>query len=242
MSSSRDDIVIRPRFVTHEPSAAQARAREERVLARAAERHSALSRFVRARLASRAAGLGADLIGFGADALGFATRSSPAALVAPVGTAVASTAMVYAAAAIVSIAVATRLLSGRSFENMGQYLNDVLIGDLDEDALASQDVRSRLGNDRDVARIAGREGNVNAQMKAIFGDLQAMQKRDRVGRAMFMSDRLFEVQGTFDLLILRARDVFLQYWRGGSGPGDLQLLIEGLHHLGIGAKGKEGVR
>lgn len=212
--TSRDDMVLRPRIARHGPSAPQARAREARQLAQAAERRGVLARLVRARAASRLV-MGRRGVAVASEAAGLAEGAAArtaarSAVLNPVG--------MITAAAVTAIVVAGRLVSGRSFENMGQNVRQILLGDLDENALAGRDARNHLANDSDVARIAGIEGKTNAQMKAIFDDLQEARKRDHLGRELFMQSADFQVNDTLDILILRARDALVAAWNGNGGP------------------------
>lgn len=122
------------------------------------------------------------------------------------------------AAGVIAAAVITRLASGQSFENMGQQVNNILLGDMDDEARASAGARKRLSGDSDIARIVGREGRVNSQIASLHKDLKKLQLRDEIGASLIKSQTGMQNNGLFDMLIIRGRDAFLRSWNGSGGP------------------------
>lgn len=228
---SRDDMVIRPRVDAQPGASAPTRARQERVFDRERRPGGIVPRMLRHALGSRLA-LGAAS-GLGRFAVSFGRAAAPRVLLAnPIGLLVG--------ALVTATVVATRLVSGRSFEGIGQEINNVILGDLDETALASRDAREELLGNPNVARIIGQEGRVNAQIGALHKRLAEIRKRDRVGRTLFMSDPEFDVNNTLDILILRGRDKLLEAWHGSGGPGSVDRVREKLEAVRGPMCGQDG--
>ena len=225
--AGRDDMVIRPRL-DEQRAAAPTRAREERRIAGARNRRGIFARIAKARAArslrrrrrARSGGRRVRAARSGAPGLLRGTASTVgrgagrAAVANPVGAIVA--------ALVVAGVVATRLVSGQSFENIGQQVNNILLGDLDEGARASAETRNRLGGDSDIARIIGQEGRVNSQIAALHKSLARMAKRDALGASLIRSEKGMQVDSTLDILIVRARDKFLEAWSGNGGNDSIE--------------------
>lgn len=217
---SRDDMVIRPDLGRDQGrSASPVRAREERILAREKKRGGLISkvakmragrRLVRGRRA-RASRRAVRLAQSGSAAVrGAQTARAASAAANPIGLAVV--------AAVVATGVITRLVSGRSFENMGAQINKMLLGDMDEAARADIDTRKRLGGDREVARIIGIEGKVNNQIARLHADLARLRKMELDGSSKITEDKYFQSNSAIDMLILRAKEVFEKVWKSSDGP------------------------
>ena len=112
----------------------------------------------------------------------------------------------------------------------------MLLGDLDEDARANMATRKRLGGDRDIARIIGQEGRVNSQVARLHSDLAAIAKRDEIGATLLKSEPGMQVNGLLDMLILRARDKFLEAFNGSGGPDAVDRVRDKLQTRKAGAR------
>ena len=245
MASSRDDMVFTPSLGPQHRASAVTRAREERRMAGAKRKGGIFRRMLKLRAAQRlvrarrlrssrralnmARAGRAGVAARGAStavgaARGVVTRS---AILNPVGIAVAAT--------VIAIAVATRLLSGRSFENMGQVVNDMLLGDLDDNARADIAAKKRIMGDGDLMRMYSRGGQASAQFGRLFADLKTVAMRDEVGRSFFEGRKEFQSNNIFDILILRARDKLVQAWKDAGGSEALERLRLVYHSLFGGA-------
>ena len=105
-------------------------------------------------------------------------------------------------------------------EGIGEQVNRMLLGDLDEDARAAIATRRQLAGDSDVARIAGQQGRVNSQIRSIADDIRKLHKRDEIGATLFREE--FPANNVIDMLILRGRDAFLAAWTGNGGPDNVE--------------------
>lgn len=226
----RDDMVFRPDLGRRiaEPTA-PVRARADRIAARRAEAKggpirraagalAARKLLLRRRRIARLQGLrGARSARGGAGPKAARFIPNPLAILATVGVAAA--------------AVATRLISGRSFEGIGQEVNNILLGDLDDEARAKRTVRERFRGDPNIARIVGQEGKVTGQIAALGEDLFKLELEQEKARSAFASHPRFQVNGYADMLILRIRDKIQQVWSGQGMSDSLNRLQAGYRGL-----------
>lgn len=174
------------------------RAQQLRRVQRLRTQRQALRARALARTGSRAAARGA--------AGRVAARGGARVIANPVGLAI--TAVVVAA--IVSI----RLSTGRPLEGLGADINKAILGDLDEQARARMNVRSRFASDPILQRIAAANGGPTAQMVEIFNSLYDRDLAEVLGRTRI--EERFPVDNIVDIMILRAAEAF----RGGSKEGE----------------------
>ena len=215
--TNRDDIIIRPRLGDVNSSAVT-RAREERRIAgRGRGKRGLVARLLRRKAAAKFARRQAGKFGrrsatvrAGSAALRGGSKAGGArALANPAGAIVA--------ALVVAGVVAVRIGTGTSFEGMGAKLNKMLLGDMDEQARATMDVRKRLSGDSHLARITAQEGGVNSQILSIAEDMRDIRKRELDGSSTFLENEEFQANTTLDILILRAKDAFTTAFWGAGG-------------------------
>ena len=127
-------------------------------------------------------------------------------------------------ALVVSGAVIARLASGRSFENMGENLSHMLLGDEPEKARASMDARQHIAGNENLARIAGQEGAATAQMKSIYDDIAKLRENEYKGASALRRAAGMQANGTMDILILRAKKLWLELWAGSGGDEKVEKL------------------
>lgn len=200
--ASRDDIVISPRISREDRPTAPVRAREERRLSGAKKKAGLLRRLGRAqaarllvqgrRRAPRFRATGGSAVRFGAAGL----------LVA--GVAIAG-------------ATIARITSGRSFENMGEALNHLLLGHLDEEARAKMETRQRFMADDDLMRTVAQTGVDNQQVRELFQEAADIRRKQLEGEAKLRQNTGLQVNNIADILIERFAEKFVQMWRGGGG-------------------------
>jgi hypothetical protein len=144
-------------------------------------------------------------------------------------------------AALVTAGVVTlRLATGQPLEGTGELVNRMLLGDLDDEARATMAVRRRFEADPDLTRIAGREGRVNAQMASVAEDLRRFAFEREVGERAFREE--FPANNRLDMIILRARAVFLRAFNGAGGPGAVERFRSNYGEAINKARGKGGGR
>jgi len=244
--ASRDDMVIRPRLDGGDRAAAPVRAREERRLYRGKKKGRLFGRMVKARMGRKAARRAggalkarrAAKLARASRAAAGAGRGAAAAAARGGARAAASNPIGWIVAAVVVVgAVAGRLISGRSFENMGANINKVLLGDLDEQARAASDTRQRFAGDSQLAEIVGKEGRVNSQVSSIFTDLKNMRERELRGASLFREDKAFQGNSTIlDQLIVRGADAIKKGWDALDGNGRVEKLGKNYKAFGNAAE------
>jgi len=232
MTNPRDDMVIRPRLGREPRAAAPVRAREERRVARMRKKGGVLHRIAKFRLAQKTARVASALrlarAARMARAGSAAARFGGRAAANPVGA-------IIAGVAVASI-VAVRLISGMPFEGIGERINQMFLGDLDEEARAKMATRNEIESDRDILRIVAKTGAKNAQVRSIFKDLYQLNLRKEKAAALFR--REFPINNTLDLIILGAKNAFLQAWNGTGGPETVDTLAKRLGDaFGHGTRG-----
>tara|TARA_Y100001938_G_scaffold146773_1_gene226427 strand:+ start:444 stop:1205 length:762 start_codon:yes stop_codon:yes gene_type:complete len=240
--TQRDDMVVRPTLGPQQQASAKTRAREERRIARAHGKGGVLRRLRMAqqmrrrrrrlhvarqrqkRKAMQMAGRAA--IGRGATAVAGAAGARIAARVGA-GALFSNPVTGVLAALAVGAAISHKLYTGKSFEQMGDQLNDMLLGDLDDEARAKMTVRHRFQGDELLSRIRGREGKVNSQLSRLHSDLLSIEKEREVGRSLIVSQ--FGVDGTWDMLLKRFEDKYIRA-KFGDKFKDAVNEVARLHH------------
>lgn len=232
---ARDDMVLRPR-VRGRMSKVREHAQLERGVEQTAKKGHKIGRLLRMRAKQKAVGIGRRLVGRTMNAAftdsakigirsairGSATSGARAAFGGPVAAGVA--------VAVVAALVIARLTTGRSFENMAENLKQSILGDNSPEAVAWRRARDEVaGNDDFAWMIGGGSDSAAAQAAKITSAMAGIYKVEEVGRDAIRADKEFQVNGTFDILILRVADAVKQAWNGSGGP---ELVDELVHRLG----------
>lgn len=201
--ANRDDMVLTP-TLEEEKAAAPTLAREGRTVAgrrkgkrrlvrRAAIAHAARRRVSKVARAARTAraggGLGAGRFALGAGVLGLAA---------------------------VAAAIVWRLQSDRSFKGAGHDIAKALLGDLDERAIAREMVLDRLRSSPELMYHIGRHG-VTPEVRQLGASLEKLYYPQVKGAAMFDEDPYFDVNGSLDMLILRAKEAVISLTKDARG-------------------------
>lgn len=117
---------------------------------------------------------------------------------------------------IVAGLVAGRLMSGRSFEGMGQDLRKTIFGNLSADAIAKQSTREAFESNDALMMIAGREG-ISKPMRMAFDQIYQLNKTEAEGRLKLLGDRDLQVNNMADMLILSMRTKLLAAFKSLGG-------------------------
>lgn len=221
--SRADDMTIRPRLGRRHGQKVPSRAREMRRVRGAVRRRGVLPTLVRARVARRAI-----------------TTASKSSIVGRASSGLTRLIGGATVGIVVAGAVALRLISGRSFENLGAELNEILLGDLDDKARVARSVRQKLATP-DVLRAIGQRGAVGAQLRSVGRDLKALELQKQRGLAAFERDKFFQVNGVLDILIIRLRNKIRAMWTGVGGPAAVEELRVNYQAL-VGGKSSAGGR
>lgn len=206
MASSRDDMVLRPRLqgVTGAKPKAEQRAAVERSL----RARSGLGRFI----ANRAKAYAARTLSGAAQESGLARGIGGKAGVA-------------AGAVVVAALVAARLISGKPFEGMGLELQTMLLGDQPQEAIAKRRTRDALQANEGIMQIAYRYGFTDQILK-VQDNLYKMNLTEETNKHKIR--RMIPLDGTFDMLILRLRNLFMGAWESKGIPAKIAQVRETL--------------
>ncbi len=206
MASSRDDMVLRPRLqgVTGAKPKAEQRAAVERSL----RARSGLGRFI----ANRAKAYAARTLSGAAQESGLARGIGGKAGVA-------------AGAVVVAALVAARLISGKPFEGMGLELQTMLLGDQPQEAIAKRRTREALQANEGIMQIAYRYGFTDQILK-VQDNLYKMNLTEETNKHKIR--RMIPLDGTFDMLILRLRNLFMGAWESKGIPAKIAQVRETL--------------
>lgn len=120
------------------------------------------------------------------------------------------------AVAVTAAAVAGRLMSGRSFENMGQNLAETLLGDTRPEAVARRQTREAMQANEVVMFEAGRRGEITRQMRQMGEDLYQRNLMAAKGRFAVLADAGMMVNSPIDMLVLGLRNKFVEAWDGAA--------------------------
>lgn len=225
----RDDMVFIPSLgPPHQPTA-QVRARQERKLAGTKKRRGVLAKLRAARTMKRrktrtrrkkSGNRMVNVARGGASSLarGAAARIGGRAIATPIGAVLG--------ALLVAGIVTLRLATGKPLEGTGAMINRMVLGDMDDEARAKMAVRQRFQGDDDLARIRAADGDAgaNVQLTSVADDLVKMETRNQVGASLIRE--AFPVNNIVDMLIVRAKDKWLELWKGEGGPAKLDEVME----------------
>jgi multidrug efflux pump subunit AcrA (membrane-fusion protein) len=209
-------MVMRPSIGQQTLPTAPVRARFERQMAKATSRKSRLSRLAQVaaqqkalrRMAISKSGRAAFAAarGIGAVAEGAMVRAGSTLLFNPIG-------LVLAGVAIAGV-VALRIASGKPLEGTGAQINRMVLGDMDDEARARMAVGQRIMGDDRLLEIMGKEGKVNAQIKAIRSDMLAQETEREIGASRLREG--FPVNGIVDMVILRMQNLWNDLLEDGT--------------------------
>jgi len=143
------------------------------------------------------------------------------------------------AALVVGGFAAVRLGTGQPLEGLGADINRIVLGDADDEARARMATRDRMTGDAQLVRIAGQEGQVNAQLRKVFDDLYELNRRDEVGATKLRE--AFPVNSTLDLWILAAAEALKRSWTAAGGPSAVDRLRDRYQEART-STGKQGGR
>lgn len=238
--SDRDDMVMRPSIGPQKLPSTRTRAQIDREIDRSKKSGRGLYRLARRayqvqktrRMAERAAkARRARVIAARTGRAGRAVRAGAAtARAARLGGRAALNPVGALIAAIAVAGIVTgRLVSGRSFDNMGAEANRILLGDFDDEARAAMQARGEMMADSNILAFAGKRG-ITEGMREMFEMRKKLALDEIKGRSLFSEDPTFQVNGTLDMLILRAQEKITGFWQANIAS-KLSDVLDGINDL-----------
>lgn len=211
MASSRDDMVLRPRLqgVTGAAPKSEQRRAIERVLRARSGIGKMVSRVAKSAIKRTVARTiaGTALRAAGMNGLRIAASSSAVGVV------------------VIGALVAARLISGKPFEGMGLELQTMLLGDQPQEAIAKRRTREALQANEGIMQIAYRYGFTDQILK-VQDNLYKMNLTEETNKHKIR--RMIPLDGTFDMLILRLRNLFMGAWESKGIPAKIAQVRETL--------------
>lgn len=130
-------------------------------------------------------------------------------------------------AAIIA-AITLRLASGKTFKNLGQLLNDKVLGDMDDNARAVMKAKMKLFTPTILRGIA-QEGGVS-HLVPIIDDLKARSLRTDKGRAIALRHPGFTEDSPPEQLIMRGKSLIEDAFYAAGGQKALDELTRELQN------------
>lgn len=128
------------------------------------------------------------------------------------------------AAALAAVAVVgARISSGKSFDQIGESLQEVFLGGADDEARAKMEVRNRFMSNDNLAEVAGRAGGVTSQMKKLYEFEYERQLLVEKGKGAIR--RELGVNQTADMVILRLWTAITEGFKAAGGMNKVKDLI-----------------
>jgi hypothetical protein len=229
-------IVWRPNVSPGEPGAAKTEAKQRRGESSVGKRRGPVKKWIdragvsatvqrrrmarsRARKAKAGVTAGKSAAGAGIRGVGGTGIMRAGARVAagPVGA-------VLGVIAITAV-VATRMLSGKSFENMGQTVRKALLGDIPEEAMADSRTRQEMASPEVMAAYSNNGGHgsgVHQQLKGIFEMSRRKNLHLEKGQRMFERSQEFQVNSMSDVLVMELKSLYMDMWSSKGGDAEWQ--------------------
>jgi hypothetical protein len=130
---------------------------------------------------------------------------------------------------VVAAMVGLRLASGKPFEGWGEELNEMFLGDLDDEARAKMATRQQLQGNPDVARaihLWGQDPSKKTVLPPAVSEriklYNRLNKYQQDGETLFR--RILPANTTLDMLILRLAAAIKKAWKECGGPEALEAL------------------
>ena len=229
-------MVITPSVGQERRPTARNRARTDRVLEAGKRRSSTLGRAMRYRAArkffrrgalSRAAQAGRVARTGGAFLRGAGTVARAGATAARAGLI-----GIAIAAVVVGGLVALRMATGKPLEGVSEDLNQMFLGDKDEEARARMASRRWILGNYDVTRSIGQEKAISAGIRKAAEDIYRQEKAYQDGYTELK--KAYPVESTLDLIIGKLAAVLKDMWSEPRGKAAFKAIRSKLRRIQTG--------
>lgn len=213
---SRDDMVFSPTAeALGTVGGARSQIRQQRRIDRIMrKRHGRLARMARVRAATKRR----RIVRAARSRVGssLARRGASRILMTPPGWVIA--------ALVVLGAVVLRLATGRSYENIGQKINDVILGDLDDEARALIAARGEVIQDGGLMEQIAREDKIGSHARRLLAYHTRRARIEQKAWAAIMRDKDMQVNGILDMIVIRLADGVKEFFTKGAGKAEVDKL------------------
>lgn len=219
MDAGRDDMVFRPSAkLSRGTGAASGRIRQQRELDRITRhKRGRIARLARLRAARKArAGRRVARMAERRATSSLVSRGAKRLLLSPPGWIIAGL--------LVAAAVVLRLATGRSYENMGAKLNDIIFGDLDDQARANMAGRQAVTSNNLLMELHGKDAATSKHVQELIRYHAKRAKQSQDAMRVLMEDKDLQVNGFLDLLVIKIADEVKTFFVAGPGKADVDAL------------------
>jgi hypothetical protein len=131
---------------------------------------------------------------------------------------------------VIAGAVIVRLGTGKSFGTIGEEVNEMFLGDYDEEVRAGANVRDQIRSNSALSTLASlsdetdEQGNkvVPQDIVTVYKAAAARKKRGLVGASRLRRAGDMQVQGIPDMVILYIARKWKELWRSSDSPQKLE--------------------
>lgn len=211
--TSRDDMVLPAHVTEAEGLSSPVPERKGRRLLGNRPKSGVLQRMAFARLARIAA-----------------SRGASSSMLARIGSRAVLTATSATLLAAIVAAVALRIGSGRTFKNLGQLMNDGILGDMDEEARATYKAKMRVFTNT-VLRGVSQEGRAD-HVVGIFQGVKERLMETEQGRAIALRVNELTEDSSAEQLMMRGKSILEDAFRAAGGNQAIDELRRQLRGLG----------
>lgn len=207
------EMIFRPRLGDVDVTRAKARSREQRKIEKALrDRFGGVRRLLRARIGRkleelRALGGLSRLVGGATEAAGLGEAAGGARAIGAAG----PLGILVGVLAVAGI-VGARIAAGKSFEGIGEELNKLLLGDIDDEARANRTVRESLKADENLSYFVARNG-ITDQVREMAAGLKEQALQEEKGKSL-IREEFWNNSTLIDQLVVRGVDAWKRAWSG----------------------------
>lgn len=229
--SGRDDMILRPTLEDVHGTDAATRGRVSRRIQEQESGRGLFSRLARRRAAERLARRRVGRAGVrnlaGRRTAGMALRSTAGRALAAAGKTGRFMLNPATAAGMVGLfaaSYAASRMSGASFSEVGQFLNNTLLGDIDDEGRARTMAAEKVISDPNVAAFIGRRGQVDSDMRKAVELMYESERPQQIGASQLAT--AFPAIDDFELYLRAIERGFSSGWDAREGSESARRLLE----------------
>ena len=229
--SGRDDMILRPTLEEVHGTDAATRGRVSRRIQEQESGRGLFSRLARRRAAERLARRRVGQAGVrnlaGRRTAGMALRSTAGRALAAAGKTgrfLLNPGTAIGMVALFAAGYAASRATGTTFSELGQFLNNTLLGDIDDEARARTMSAERVISDPNIAAHIGRRGQVDAEFKQAVQLMYEAERPEQIGASKLTTE--FPAIDDFELYLRAIERGFSSGWNAREGNEAARRLLQ----------------
>ena len=245
--SGRDDMILRPTIREVHGTDAAARSRVGRRVPEQAEGRGLFARLARQRAARRLAEMrrsrGAVSRAAGRRMGGAAGRSMTGRVIGGAGKMGRFMFNPATAAGMVGLAAgmyAASRTTGVTMSEIGQFINNMVLGDVDDEGRARTMAAEKVMADPNVAAFIGRRGAVDQEIKDAIRIMAEAERPQQIGASAIATE--FPAVDDFELYLRALERGFSEGWDANEGQEAARHVLEAISNTQSGGLGSGGMR